>query len=520
MADPNINPLFDLSAVVTDVGLAAASVATPTGPWINIRKFKIADGYGFKASRTDQELTGNILYEAPVSAYRNVPPKIINVMCTIPAIEGPWQFGELGLYVQDPNDPTKDVLFAHLVFPSLQLKTSSLVTNVASTYTFNCLIDLEQSTAIFQINNGELQTIWVVNKWSDVYPQNTMANPAIEAIVVQEPDPYGRSTVLVPMKPDTGGLGTTWAPQGTYRLTGGGVHVAAVTASYVEVPVAELAGWYITGRSPNTFVLQFAQSGLFRCVASVAQVAGARYRFTFTPDPLVTLPPIGSEILFWEEDSRQNSRMTQNTIGEGRPGRGIQMSPSLPAVFEAFGLLHGAPGTGRALTSADNLNSAFDSGIYHCYGASLPVNYPPLTVGGHVYIANVGGLITQVVWPQKLSVVDPIMPQWRFFDSGVGGGTWGPWSTLGGGSAEWGPILGLGAGVPAPDNGIVTVTCDAQNPKSGVYMYVNGTQVARQATPVKNISLVSSHTFPINKGEAWTYSGAINSIGGRFRAFK
>jgi len=442
MADPNINPLFDLSAVVTDVGLAAASVATPTGPWINIRQFKIADGYGFKASRTDQELTGNILYSAPVTAYRNIPPKTINVMCTIPAIEGPWQFGELGLYIPSndaPDDPDQDVLFAHLVFPSPQLKTSSLVTNVASTYTFNCLIDLEQSTAIFQINNGELQTIWVVNKWSDVYPQNTMANPEIDLIVVQEPDTYGRSTALTPARPSSLGLGQEWSPQGTYHLACDSSVVAA-TASTVTIPFADVADWGIISKANvvGGVVIGFPSVGLYRAVASAA-LSGSNVVFTLKPDPMTTPAVVGSPLDLYVCDAMEANLAGADTIGLMRPNRGIITDRA--GVMSVTGLLHGAPGTGRILTSADNLNQgtgwtdAIPSGEYSFFSNSRPQNLPPgTTTGGRVRISAYEGFIIQQVFPESPgneNKTDPNNQAW--WRVGTQSLVWTAWRKMGGG---------------------------------------------------------------------------------------
>lgn len=460
------NPLTDLSAIVTDVGLAAASIATPTGPWINIRQFKIGDGFGYKANRTDTGLNGNVLYSAPVTAYRNVPPKTINVMCSIPPIEGPFQFGELGLYIPSntaPNDPTQDVLFAKLVFPSLQLKTSSLVTNVASSYTFNCLIDLEQSTAIFQINNGDLPAIWVVNKWSDVYPQAIMANPSVDLIIVQEPDPYGRSTALVPSNPNAQGLGTLWSPQGTYQHMATATVAAAATAS-VTVAATAVADWNVSGRPSRTFMIQMLIGGLgySRAVASVDAVAGGLVRFNFTPDPLNTLPAVGSPLAIYRENSNQDFLMNATSFGAGRPGVGLALPRA--GVFETHGLLHSVSGAGRNLTPSDNLSDlSLPSGVYHTFTDFL-VQGAPVPVGGYVYIVNDGGMRTQQYWPQKLNNADPnLVPMWRYFDVGV----WGPWNKMGASGIEGGVLIPMGSYGPG-------VTASGTFERAGAIMAYNG----------------------------------------------
>lgn len=481
------NPLTDLSAVVTDVGLAVASLATPTGPWINIRQFKIGDGYGYKADRTDTGLRGNVLYENVVTAYKNVPPKTINVMCTIPAIEGPFLFGELGLYIPSndaPNDPDQDVLFAKLVFPSLQLKTSSLVTNVASSYTFSCLIDLEQSTAVFQINNGELQTIWVVNKWSDVIPQALMANPAIDLIIVQEPDLHGRSTALIPSIPDANGLGRSWVIQGTYELMFRDFVVSA-TPNSVTVSAAAVAEWNVFGRPTHTFVVQMlvGQYGYSRAISSVESVPGGLVRFNFAPDPLVTLPAVGSPIAFFRQDTDQNFLMTANSFGYGHPGEGI--ATPRPGVFEAYGLLHGAPGTGRQLTSADSLNnSTLHSGVYHTLPGSEVQNAPPYPspVGGIIHISNVGGVIAQQYYPQKMGDDPKLIPYWRYYY----GGAYGPWSPMGGG----GGVQGVGFSISLGQ----LVTWTFPTPFSNVPVVTLGSQIAYTSNPIETYIAITEVT--------------------------
>ena len=49
--------------VVTNAGLAAASVATPTGPSIETASFNIGSAYGYTLLPTDTDINGDLLYE-------------------------------------------------------------------------------------------------------------------------------------------------------------------------------------------------------------------------------------------------------------------------------------------------------------------------------------------------------------------------------------------------------------------------------------------------------------------------
>ncbi len=520
------NTLTDLSAIVTDVGLAAASVASPTGPWINLVKFKVGSGFGYTASRYDTGLNGVTLYDAPITHYRNVPPKTLNVMCVIPAAEGPFEFGELGIYLPD------DVLFAKLVFPTLQLKTSSLVTNVASSYTFNCLINLEQSTAIFQINNGDLETIWVVNKWSDVLPQTQMPNPAIDLIIVQEGDPYGRSTALVPSRPQPDGLGKQWSPQGTYQMRFQRNVIAATTTS-ITIDGVGLENWNVLDRPAKSFVVQFDDSGYFRAITGGVQIEGGAYKFDLAPDPMPVITPAGSLVTLWEEDASQDSLATATTYGISHPGSGIAV-PS-PGIIETYGLVHGVPGAGRILTSADSMMSLdIPSGVHDIIGVGTarPTGMPAGTyAGGQLYRTNTlqKGASTQTILDiflpynaQTGTATAPFSAKdnkawFHEYKDGV----WSPWRTMtgseasGGASGSW---SSLPPGTPAPGKGFVIIQTRHWG-NGGFYLYINGILRGIANTSVDEDDDMTT-TLPMEEGDSWSWSYFRYGGRGSFRSYQ
>lgn len=225
-----------LQAVVTDAGLAAASIATPTGPWVNLVSFSVGSASGYDAQKTDTGLQGTTLYQAPITGYMNVPPKTLQLQCVLPPTAGPFEFGELAVWLPD------NVLFCKLVFPTPQVKTSSLITNVASQFTFNVLINLSQGTAIFQITSEILERIQIVGMWSDILPKSQMADQNIEEIIVQELDNNNNSSLLTLASQSKWTLGTNYS-----RLTSTSIGGASLTtvdiASTLATATPLSAGW-------------------------------------------------------------------------------------------------------------------------------------------------------------------------------------------------------------------------------------------------------------------------------------
>lgn len=301
----------NLNALVTDVGLAAASIAKPDGPYIQIVKFKIGSGYGYTPTRFDTGLQGNIVHEAPVTSYQHIPPKTLNVRCRLDPTVGPFEFGELGLYL--PND----VCFAKVVFPKLQLKTSSLMSRVAASYTFNCLIKLEQSVAIFDITTDCGPDIWYVDKWSDVFPPSVPIVDGVHAVLVAELDKHGRSSLLHYSNNSKWTLGTTYGRYVTSTVISGST--SQLTLNGASFPSYDTD--YILNAASRDFVLELP-GGYFRSVASVVR-AGTHYRFNLNPDNLQTPLPVGASVIVHHDDALKVSQEEGNRIERRPDGIGV-----------------------------------------------------------------------------------------------------------------------------------------------------------------------------------------------------
>lgn len=391
--------------LVTDVGLQVASVATPVGPFIHITGFKIGSAYGYDPQRTDTGLNGNILYAGQPIAYQNIGDNTINIVLRIPSDAGPFDFGEVGIFIGD----NADTLFAKAVFESPQTKFSSLGTNLQSTYTFNCLLKLEQSVAVFKIDteNGIPPSIWEVDKWSDIYPPGVSANPDTPAVLCRELDIYNNSSLLHKADDENWTIGTNYERYGFRTIANG-------TLTSVQFPKTQFPNVDPTTAVNRQFVIKFAD-GFFRSVSGVIS-AGANWQFNLNPDPLLSLPVVGSTVTLYNNNGTSFQSlsdvplMTTDVQGIARAERGIQIIQ--PGVIAVNGLNHDAPGTGRLLTSQDDLNDqSMLSGLYTVLPtvSGTPDNYPAVgAIDGVIYVVNTltgtgNGVLTQTWYPSGLA---------------------------------------------------------------------------------------------------------------------
>ena len=260
--------------IVTDVGVAEASVATPTGPFIEIGSFKIGSAYGYTPLPTDTDINGDLLYEGEPLTYKYVGNNTLDIVCRIPTAAGPFQFGEVALFL------TGGAMFAKAAFAEPQIKYSSLGTNVLSTYTFNCLLKLEQSVAVFQVNTNCLPPdIWEVDHWSDVYPPALSANPGIPSILVRELDPKGDSTLIYQASDTHWTVGTNY--ESIYKgacLSGSTTTVVIATSALDSV----LSVHELVSSTAKEYVIENS-AGYLRAVSTAVLSSDATtLTFTFT----------------------------------------------------------------------------------------------------------------------------------------------------------------------------------------------------------------------------------------------
>jgi hypothetical protein len=331
--------------IVTNVGLAAASTATPTGPFIEIASFKIGSAYGYTPLPTDTDINGDLLYEGTPLTYRYVGDNTLDVVCRIPTEAGPFQFGEVALFL------TGGAMFAKAAFAEPQIKYSSLGTNVLSTYTFNCLLKLAQSVAVFQVNTNCLPPdIWEVDKWSDVYPPALSANPEIPSILVRELDPKGDSTLIHQASDTHWTVGTNY--QSVYKgpcQSGSTTTVVVATSSLNPV----LSVQELVSSTSKEYVIENS-AGYLRAVSTATlSVDETTLTFTFT-EAFPTAFSSGNQV--WIHTTKDLSKVklssTPGNLLEKRSDGlyyGTTAPPELQSIYvDAVNGVDGNPGTRAA----------------------------------------------------------------------------------------------------------------------------------------------------------------------------
>lgn len=102
--------------VITQDGLAAAFAAESGGPKIKITEFRVGSAYGYTPVVADDALHGAILYSSPPTGYAVLDSNTCEFTLKIPQNIGTFDFGEIGLYLEDGT------LFALQALPALQRK--------------------------------------------------------------------------------------------------------------------------------------------------------------------------------------------------------------------------------------------------------------------------------------------------------------------------------------------------------------------------------------------------------------
>jgi hypothetical protein len=461
---PETTPLL----LITNAGLAAASVAKPEGPYIHIVGFQIGSGYGYTPTPNQTAIQGNLLYSSTPSSYQSIGNNTLDILCEIPPQAGPFQFGEVALFIGDANDEysASSPLFAIAVFATPQTKFSSLGTNVISSYNLNCLLKLEQSTAVFQINTTcGPPDVYNVYAWSDVYPPQISANPSIPTYLVQELSVWSDSTLLQNDQ-DQWTVGTTYYQYVNAGNDQPGFTVANASTSWIQIASNLMHPSDLT--IGNRSMLVRTPDGFFRSVSTIV-TAGSNYQLnlnvsndgTYNNSPLPDAPEIGSTVTLYRADLAPGrlyysqildapappSIATPGTPGLAYGGTGTYMPGG--GAIEAFGLLQSpSTGAGRQLTSADDLdNPALPSGLYYMFGSNggRPANIPA-TYDFIVWNHNLGDNsssngsdVTQLAFPMNtgggdVNGINGLPVYWRQGHNTTGGGVANAWTT-------WEPFL-------------------------------------------------------------------------------
>jgi hypothetical protein len=176
--------------VISDAGNAAATTATPTGPYIHITQFRIYGNYNWIPDGTETSLPGPLLYTGGITNYYVVDYDTIELILFMDATVGPFQFGTIGIYLADGT------LFATSVFDTLQEKLKTVGNQGGTQWRIRARLKLARASVICQVNVITSTQILEVSTWPFlVTPANQVGN-ANMAILTGEQNTVGDSILV------------------------------------------------------------------------------------------------------------------------------------------------------------------------------------------------------------------------------------------------------------------------------------------------------------------------------------
>ena len=376
------NPAFQ----VTNVGLSYVN-AVPGGPEIKLTKFRIGDAVGYTPDETDTALHGSVLYTGVPAAMNRISDNTLDVIIHMPANVGPFNFGEIGLYLPD------DTLFALAAYDLYQEKVKSTSHGFATVWIAHCLIQLQQIDGVFMLDDSSGTRVPEVPDTSYVTGPILMMNSP-NVLIVHEDTPARAATMLY----RDGDY--SWQPL-DYKYHSTNL-VTSATLTTVESPVFG----NFTGYATKSLLFQ-DEYGNVRLIDSIAgNVATLTY-------PNTALPP-GSEFRLFEFSTSLNHVLVEQdngfdgTVDQTGTNAIITLSTTVATgkIIKAVGGALVPAVQGTDYIKASNLSVATDNGF-----------------AGTVSGSGVFNLSTTVANNKMLKAYDgAIVPAIQGVDYDVGGG--------------------------------------------------------------------------------------------------
>lgn len=271
--------------IITNVGLAAAAVAHPEGPFIHITQFRLGNAFNYTPQRTDTGLNGTTVYIGTILNYNYIGDNTLKLDFDLPYSSGNFQFGEVGLYLASGE------MFAKSAFEVLQEKISNLTGVVGNRIKFSALIKLAQSTAVIQvtIEDDDCKPPLELDTWAELAPPSIAPNEPIFAIV-HEKNSMNNSTFLMRNENPATGL---WVVNSGYMLVKKTTVAVNTTASRIYSP-----GVDFTTSTLGQYLIQTAD-GRLRRVSSSFQGATP---YVNLYSPLPAAPGTGTDLYIYIVD--------------------------------------------------------------------------------------------------------------------------------------------------------------------------------------------------------------------------
>lgn len=263
---------------ITQAGLDAIN-GVPGGPELKIGAFRIGSAHGYEPDVTDTALRGIVLYEGTPVAMNRLPLGMLDIIVQLPAEVGPFNFGEVGLYLTDGT------LFALAAYQNLQEKHNQLVNGIGNIWVIHCLLEFTAVPITFSLENKSGLLMMEVEHTGQVTGPILMLNNPNNMIIHEET--HNSSMIVVLRDNDY-----RWFPSG-YEI------YAEVTISASD-PFSVSAAIFttITSYNPRSFLVQDPYGNL-RVIDSIS---GSTATYTYEGR---TLDP-GDKILIYSPLSNVN----------------------------------------------------------------------------------------------------------------------------------------------------------------------------------------------------------------------
>lgn len=263
------NPTF----VLTQVGINAYSYAIANSQALNVTSFSVGNGYGYDPTSADTALHGtSILHSGAPYSFNIINENTLDIMLIMDTNIGPFNFGEVGLYVTVAGyNGGSPVLFALASYPQVRAKTATAGNVIGDRWKLHCLLQIAQGIANIVVNATNVMVMPEIASWAALPSPSAMVLASSNAAIIQEADPLGNYSVVVKQSnSDWSILGYTHIASDT---------IGSSTTTTVTAPI--FSSLSLDGATSKRYVAKFA-SGAIRAIQSIS---GSQATLTGTLSP-------------------------------------------------------------------------------------------------------------------------------------------------------------------------------------------------------------------------------------------
>lgn len=263
---------------ITQAGINAAVAANAMGLSITIANFKLATGFGYNPNLGTTELLGAVVFTGVPSASNILALSTRDIICVVPAVSGPFLFGEIGIFLTDGT------LFAVSTYSELQEKSTTAVTGSANSFTFHCLLNMGLAPSVVQVitSNSGFATEYA-NTGMISGPGTLIDTPNV--VVCHESTFGGDNLFLSKVSP------TRWMLH-NFSKVGSGI-LTAVSANKMQITSEVFNSTLVTPGAPaGTYVVQDSIGNVRVVTAITNNASGGTLTLSYPIGTAVPLTPI------------------------------------------------------------------------------------------------------------------------------------------------------------------------------------------------------------------------------------